>query len=384
MNNSTAYNLSSAGVNSAEGVPPLGAGDIVMVVIYVTVCAVGLIGNGLAMAVVLYNPSMKSSSSIYIFNLSLSDFLFLLTLPITITLILNRRWSFGETLCKIHMGSFGVNLFTSIHTLLLMSIDRYIAMCQIRLQRFRTIRNSIISCIGIWVLAIFLILPIWLYSRMDKGSCSMEWERLENSTINPVHMFIIYTGTLGFVLPIFAITIFYSLIIAKLRSQTAPTANTNESKRARTRRVTILVLTLILVYVGCWLPYWSIQIYVLAEAPFTPTMFYAYQVATALYHINSMLNPILYGFLSETFRKGVVGTVTCQPVSKHNQGGVAMSLTKSHILTSHYQNGSTCVSSPGLTRGRLLPLTDEMEDNSSAAVREKLLGTEISDYKTQE
>jgi len=296
--------------------PP--ASDIIMVAIYVAVMVFGLIGNGLAISVVLYNPSMKTASNIFILNLALSDFLFLLSLPLTVTFTLERQWIFGPVLCKIHLGLFGINQFSGVYTLLLMSIDRYVAVCQNSLQKYRTVRNSVLACSMAWGFAIALIFPILLYARNDDTQCFVNWGGGVEQSVASAQTFTIYSSSLGFFIPILGICVFYALIIIRLKAHKAPTASTIDSNRKRTRRVTVLVLSIISAYVTCWLPYWSVQIYILAQGPrlaYSRTLYAIYQVATALYNINSTLNPILYGFLSESFRAGIIGMLTCNPIS---------------------------------------------------------------------
>ena len=85
------------------------------------------------------------------------------------------------------------------------------------------------------------------------------------------------------------------------------------SQRCRPHRhVTHLVLTVIAVYVVCWLPYWVFQVIgsLLDETP--PRWAIAtFQYFTALTYANSAVNPVLYAFLSENYRKTFAASFQC-------------------------------------------------------------------------
>lgn len=78
--------------------------------------------------------------------------------------------------------------------------------------------------------------------------------------------------------------------------------------------MTKLVLTVITVYVLCWLPYWMSQLALIFTDPnhcqnnLGITMFL---VTGCLGYSNSAMNPILYAFLSDNFKKSFLKACTC-------------------------------------------------------------------------
>lgn len=104
---------------------------------------------------------MKTATNIYIFNLALADALATSTLPFQSAKYLMNTWPFGEVLCKLIIAIDYYNMFTSIFTLTMMSVDRYIAVCHpVRALEFRTPVKAKMINVLIWVLSSAIGVPI--------------------------------------------------------------------------------------------------------------------------------------------------------------------------------------------------------------------------------
>lgn len=289
----------------------------ILLVCYLLICAAGLGGNGLVIYVVLMFAKMKTVTNMYILNLALSDVLFLTMLPIMATTALVKHWVFGFAMCKIYFVLYSINLFGGAFNLCVMSADRYLAVCHpIRSLKYRTPRIALFLCLCIWSLSFLVMLPIILYSTTlqnrympDKETCGISWP--ENQLIPADKAFIWYSFILGFAIPVSLISVFYVLVIIRLR-HVGPAKKSKEKRRSH-RRVTRLVLTVVTVYVVCWLPYWSFQAHIVFNDVMINTveMILLFNILTVLTFANSSLNPFLYAFLSDNFRKSFVKAFTC-------------------------------------------------------------------------
>lgn len=106
---------------------------------------------------------MKTATNIYIFNLALADALATSTLPFQSAKYLMNTWPFGEVLCKLIIAIDYYNMFTSIFTLTMMSVDRYIAVCHpVRALEFRTPVKAKIINVLIWVVSSAIGVPIMI------------------------------------------------------------------------------------------------------------------------------------------------------------------------------------------------------------------------------
>ncbi|KAL3877881.1 hypothetical protein ACJMK2_035525 [Sinanodonta woodiana] len=292
--------------------------QIFLVTSYVLICICGLIGNSLVIYVVLRFTKMKTVTNMYILNLAVSDALFLISLPFLIPTTIMEYWMFGTAMCKIYFVLFSINLFTGVFTLTAMSADRYLAVCHpVRSVNYRTSRMAFFMCLIIWAISFLVMLPIILYSTTvpnqkypGKNTCTISWP--SGQIIPADKAFTWYTFLLGFAIPVGLILVFYVSVILRLRT-VGPAKKSKEKKKSH-RKVTKMVLAVISVYVICWLPYWGFQVNLtLTPNSHRPSAWqiYLFNGFTVLTCANSMLNPLLYAFLSENFRKSFLKAFKC-------------------------------------------------------------------------
>ena len=111
-----------------------------------------------------------------------------------------------------------------------------------------------------------------------------------------------FFALLGLVVPLITIAILYGLIINILRK------NSKGKQVAKgKKRVTKMVSAVISSFVICWTP---MQIYLLYTHHNQLNVLFAI-VSQSLVYISSCVNPILYAFLSEPFRKTFKQFLTC-------------------------------------------------------------------------
>uniref|UniRef100_A0A1B6MBC4 G-protein coupled receptors family 1 profile domain-containing protein n=1 Tax=Graphocephala atropunctata TaxID=36148 RepID=A0A1B6MBC4_9HEMI len=280
-------------------------------VLYALVCIVGLFGNSLVIYVVLRFSKMQTVTNMYIVNLAIADECFLVGIPFLIATMSLQLWPFGDIMCKIYMTTTSINQFTSSIFLTIMSADRYVAVCHpISAPKIRTPMISKVISFSAWTASGFLMIPVFMYSQHLNDSCNIIWPESEN--LSGQTAFTLYSFILGFAIPLMLIMCFYVLVIRKLR--TVGPKNKSKEKKKSHRKVTKLVLTVITVYVVCWLPYWITQIALIYTPPkqcqshFAITIFLLVGI---LSYSNSAMNPILYAFLSDNFKKSFLKACTC-------------------------------------------------------------------------
>nr|XP_012599032.1 somatostatin receptor type 5 [Microcebus murinus] len=282
--------------------PAAGARAVLVPVLYLLVCAVGLGGNSLVIYVVLRHAKMKTVTNIYILNLAVADVLLLLGLPFLATQNAASFWPFGPFLCRLVMTLDGVNQFTSVFCLTVMSVDRYLAVVHpLRSARWRRPRVAKLASAAVWAFSLLMALPLPVFAEVQEGwgTCNLSWPE-------PVGLwgavFVIYTSVLGFFGPLLVICLCYLLIVLKVKAAGAR-AGCRRRRRSE-RRTTRMVVVVVAVFAGCWLPFFAVNLVNLAVAlPEEPASAGLYFFAVVLSYANSCANPVLYGFLSDNFRQ---------------------------------------------------------------------------------
>ncbi|XP_017538245.1 opioid receptor, delta 1a [Pygocentrus nattereri] len=274
--------------------------------LYSVICVVGLLGNILVMYGVVRYTKMKTATNIYIFNLALADALATSTLPFQSAKYLMNTWPFGEPLCKLVIAIDYYNMFTSIFTLTMMSVDRYIAVCHpVRALEFRTPVKAKIINVCVWILSSAIGVPIMVMAVTkvtDQGKtiCTLKFPDPDWywDTVTKICVFIF-----AFVVPVLVITICYGLMILRLRS--VRLLSGSKEKDRNMRRITRMVLVVVAAFIICWTP---IHIFIIVKTLVevdqrNPFVIASWHLCIALGYTNSSLNPVLYAFLDENFKR---------------------------------------------------------------------------------
>lgn len=293
---------------------------LAIIVLYVVVCCFGILTNGLVIYVIIVASKAATVTNLYVLNLAVSDFLFLAGVPFTVVTAVERMWIFGGIMCKIFWATTSINWFTSIYTLTVLSADRYFAICHAFWSiPYRTPTVARLVCVGIWTVSLVVMLPIIVHGRTaeveGRVSCTVDWPE-NDLNVDPYHVFIGYSFSLGYAVPIGLITVFYSLVVLRLkgaRPNCSTSTKRTRSQRAQTR-VTLMVTLVTAVNVICWLPYWIFQLlFLFAKQELSSSTILAYQLITVMNYANSAVNPVLYAFLSESFVKSLYLAFGCCP-----------------------------------------------------------------------
>ncbi|XP_042346587.1 delta-type opioid receptor-like [Plectropomus leopardus] len=272
--------------------------------LYSLICVVGLLGNVLVMYGVVRYTKMKTATNIYIFNLALADALATSTLPFQSAKCLMSTWPFGEVLCKVVIAIDYYNMFTSIFTLTMMSVDRYIAVCHpVRALDFRTPAKAKLINVCIWILSSAVGVPVMIIAVTrvtDKGntSCELSFPKPYWNTVMKICVFVF-----AFVVPVLVITICYGLMILRLKS--VRLLSGSKEKDRNLRRITRMVLVVVAAFIICWTP---IHIFIIVTTMVDINrknllVMASWHLCIALGYTNSSLNPVLYAFLDENFKR---------------------------------------------------------------------------------
>lgn len=271
---------------------------ITMVMLYLVVCILGLAGNSLVIIAILKLDKMSSSTTVYIFNLALADGLFMVGLPFTASQNIQKYWMFGEVACKVVMVLDGINQFTSVFCLTVMSVDRYMALADpLRFTHWRTPRCAKIVSALLWFLSLLTILPMALHFSADGGLC------IPDIVSDAWWLGILsYTFVMGFALPLTIMMISYTALLLTMRCQRLRVIAVNHENHRLERQVTKMVVAVVAVFGICWLPFYTFNFCSLYKNELVLNFTRAFEFVVLLSYSWSCANPIIYACFSDTFR----------------------------------------------------------------------------------
>lgn len=135
---------------------------IVVIFLFSIIVIVGLIGNSMVVIVVAFNQQMRSTTNLLIINLAVADLLFIIfCVPFTATDYVLPFWPFGDLWCKGVQYLIVVTAYASVYTLVLMSLDRFLAVVHpIASMYVRTEKNANTAIVIIWAVILILAVPV--------------------------------------------------------------------------------------------------------------------------------------------------------------------------------------------------------------------------------
>ncbi|XP_072538748.1 C-C chemokine receptor type 4-like [Salminus brasiliensis] len=269
---------------------------------------VGLIGNALVVWVIAVGTRLKSMADVCLLNLALADLLLVLSLPF-LAHHFNHYWIFGSAMCALVYSMHFVGFYGGIFFIVLMSIDRYLAVVHaVFAIRVRTKACGIVASLVIWILAVGASFPELLYIKVTKSTtyllCSPYPLTSNSDFYRAVGIF--KMNIVGLLIPLTVVGFCYSMVLQRLH-------RSSSSKKHAMR----LIVLVIVVFFCCWAPYniaaflRGLQIMgVISETcKFTERIQLTLQITEAVAFSHSCLNPVLYVFVGEKFRRHLVRLV---------------------------------------------------------------------------
>ncbi|XP_053136376.1 chemerin-like receptor 1 [Hemicordylus capensis] len=322
---------------------------ILTVIVYSVTCLLGLLGNGLVIAVITFKMK-KSVNAIWFLNLAAADFLFNVFLPLTITYTaMDYHWVFGRAMCKINSMVLILNMYTSVFLLTIISIDRcLLVVFPVWSQNHRNPKMACLLCVFIWALGFLMSSPSLVFrdTTMHRNlqtheyivSCFNNYS-LSNSqfhhqgemaqTVVTIVRFLV-----GFVVPMSIITICYATILCRLQ----------RSRFAKSKKLLKIIIIIITTFFLCWCPYHVFHLLEIQHRKFPRQLFaIGMPLVTAVAVSNSCMNPVLYVFIGQDFKKFKLSILyrlvnalsedsTRSTISRRNTGKISSVTEKESIL----------------------------------------------------
>ncbi|XP_047466323.1 B2 bradykinin receptor-like [Mugil cephalus] len=279
--------------------------------VYILVLTVlGILLNVIVLLVFCLHKKACTVAEIYLSNLAAADLVLVSCLPFwAVNISNNFNWPFGQFMCKVVNVGIKMNVYCSIYFLVLVSIDRYIALVHtMSYGRMRRPKYAKLGSLLTWGFGLLLSVPALVFREVRHFPqygmvCFLAYP---SHTVELLcdGMLIVFS----FIIPISIITFCTYKIIQALHVQAIERINAEKTEQ----KATTLVLAVLLAFLICWVPFHMVTILdvllraeVLGGCHLSGAIDICNQIFTYLAFFNSVLNPILYVIVGKNFRKKV-------------------------------------------------------------------------------
>ncbi|UJR33212.1 hypothetical protein I4U23_020667 [Adineta vaga] len=206
---------------------------------YGIIFLIGLIANIFVIIVIIKCRRMRTLTNRFLLNLAISDLIAtLICLPPTAYHHYEKRWIFGELLCRFVPFIQGTSVAVSIFTLMAVSIDRFLAIHKPIHSKLFCTPSRVFIIIGlIWFVSFLLMIPLIVHHRIidpfdiTLTACAEEWQQNMNARL-------VYDFLLLFVLFILPLTLMaycyvrisFSLWFIDSQARTSSSSTTNAAR----------------------------------------------------------------------------------------------------------------------------------------------------------
>ena len=291
---------------------------------YCLIFVVSLLGNSFVGIIVYKTHTLRKPINLFIVNMAMSDLLYPIFLfPQHLISIYSDSLliggSLGQALCKLPPFLADVSIAVSVQSLVLIAVDRFGAVVF-------PLRSPLISSklcpffiLATWIIAMAVFSTHFLTFKLfelpgKRLRCEMEWNKVFGEFLS-YQNYGIAISVLLFYIPVVLLSILYSMIVIKLKSQKIPgeqSAIAEQQRAKRNRNVLKMAIAVVSGFVLCWVP-WSINNLLSSFARDSlPCGFFVYKTITWFMAVsNCAINPCICFIFSLNYRNALRRFLRC-------------------------------------------------------------------------
>ncbi|XP_065647628.1 neuropeptide Y receptor type 6 isoform X1 [Hydra vulgaris] len=287
---------------------------IITLIVCLAVITLGVFGNALVFIILGVKRSNLKSCEIFMLNLAVADFLNATIAPVrtALDLIHVNLYSIGHEGCKAISFLSTTTMTVSALTLLTVSIDRFIVVKWPLSERphLRTFLLVIFTWFAAAGLGLFYLtggnIQLGVY-KADVYTC------FNYMTFRDFIIYSISVFSIQCVIPIIVMTTIYSMIIMELKKSAksgifAHCKREMQLRLLQNKKATKMIFVVVLVFYFCILPANIFYIWYIFNQKVLEllTVKIIYDILVLLQMCNSIVNPIIYSRLHNSFKKDIV------------------------------------------------------------------------------
>ncbi|XP_040205312.1 growth hormone secretagogue receptor type 1 [Rana temporaria] len=276
---------------------------------------IGIFGNIMTMLVVYKYKDMRTTTNLYLSSMAFSDLLIFVCMPLDLYRLWQYRpWNFGSLLCKLFQFISESCTYSTILNITALSVERYFAICfPLKAKVVITKGRVRLVIFVLWAVSFVSAGPIFVLVGVEHENGTNPFETneckaTEYAVKSGLLTIMVWTSSVFFFLPVFCLTVLYSLIGRKLWRRKRDTIGPCASHRDKNNRQTVKMLAVVVfAFILCWLPFHvarylfsksfeagSLEIALISQ--------YCNLVSFVLFYLSAAINPILYNIMSKKYR----------------------------------------------------------------------------------
>lgn len=222
---------------------------LLLILLYALFSALGLVSNIIVVAILMRHRVMHNITNIFVMALATSDiFLCTFNMPIQAYYEIKETSMLSTSLCRALFASFGLPMYVSCLTILLIATDRY----RIIIYPLRPrMRHGTAACLLVSIMVFSLInaIPVAIYTYAENPSTQVYCvERWPEKSLRLIYSIIIYV--IQFLCPLIVTAVLYLRIYCRLRERAFKKKDADRKKRTNK-----ILMAIVVCFAICWSPW---------------------------------------------------------------------------------------------------------------------------------
>ncbi len=281
--------------------------------------------NLLVIISISHFKKLHTPTNLLILSLAVADMLIgLIIMPVDAINLIETCWYFGDTYCGLFVITLGLLLSTSLSNLVLIAVDRYVAVCcPLQYPQKITTTKTLMSIVLCWFCSsayntAFVINNGYFDTFHRTYVCYGECPYLMSFAWRASDLIMSF-GSPCIVIITLYVRIFYvaqrQVKVINLLLKTGKSITEDTLKKKSESKAALTLGIIVTVHLLCWIPF-----YILSLSGSTVNAAVMSKFLTWTLYVNSGLNPIVYALFYPWFKKAIKYILTlrlCKAASSH-------------------------------------------------------------------